>query len=155
MRCAGLAAIMAVVLSGCAPVERGDGRVDSGGPAGGVPLISELRAEPAEFVLANHREIKIVFSLRNESRRLLRLDFPTAQHLEVTLRGPAGRPLFLWSEDRIFAPEESVVVVNPRERLEFEASVPTRDMVAGRIYTAEAVLSGYAGTAAVVTMRPR
>lgn len=145
---------MVVVLGGCAPTERGEVRADRGGPAGGLALVSELRAEPAEFALAKHREIKIVFTIRNDSGRLLRLDFPTAQHLEVTLRGPDGRLLFLWSEDRSFAPEASVVVVNPRERLEFEAAVPTRDMVAGRSYTAEAVLTGFPGTAALVTVQP-
>lgn len=145
---------MVVVLGGCAPTERGEVRADRGGPAGGLALVSELRAEPAEFALAQHREINIVFTIRNDSGRLLRLDFPTAQHLEVTLRGPDGRLLFLWSEDRSFAPEASVVVVNPRERLEFGAAVPTRDMVAGRSYTAEAVLTGFPGTEAVVAVQP-
>lgn len=155
MRHGGLTVTMMVVLGGCAPTERGEARADRGGSAGGLALVPELRAEPAEFALVEHREIKTVFSLRNESKRLLRLDFPSTQHLEVTLRGPDGRLLFLWSEDRSFTPEASVVVVNPRERLEFEAALPTRDMVAGRIYRAEAVLTGFPETAAVVTMEPR
>jgi hypothetical protein len=32
--------------------------------------------------------------------------------------------------------------------------VPTRDMVAGRSYTAEAVLTGFPGTEAVVAIQP-
>lgn len=138
-------------LAACAPTEHEpaeaarDGRV----------LHPELRAESADFALSGRREVKVAFSVRNSSRQLLRLDFPTQQHLEVTLRDPDGRPLFLWSEDRAFVPEASVVVVNPGERLEFEAAVPTRDMVPGRVYTVEAVLPGRPETAASVALHPR
>jgi hypothetical protein len=58
---------MVVVLGGCAPTERGEVRADRGGPAGGSALVSELRAEPAEFALAKRRESKIVFTIRNDS----------------------------------------------------------------------------------------
>lgn len=157
MRCAVLAAIMALASAGCAPTRTGSevARAESGATGGALALVPEVRAEPAEFVLADHRECRIVFSVRNSSRRLARLDFPTAQHLEVRLRGPDGRSLSLWSEDRSFAPEASAVAINPRERLEFEAAVPTRDMVAGRVYTAEAVMPGYPETAASANLHPR
>ena len=71
------------------------------------------------------------------------------------MRGPDGERLFLWSEDSSFPAAASSVVVNPGERLEYEAGIPTRDMVAGRRYAAEAVLPGYAETAASVVLRPR
>jgi hypothetical protein len=46
-------------------------------------------------------------------------------------------------------------LVNRGERLEFEAAVPTRDMVAGRVYLAEAMLLGHRDTLATVELRPR
>jgi hypothetical protein len=46
------------------------------------------------------------------------------------------------------------VVVNPGERLEYEAGIPTRDMLAGRTYAVVAVLPGYADTAASIRLRP-
>jgi hypothetical protein len=148
-----LGASVLALLACCAPREAGTPESTTASP-GGV-LTSTLKAEPAEFKLADHREIKVVYSLLNTSRRLLRLDFPTGQHLEVTMRGPGGQRLFLWSEDRSFAAAASSVVVNPGERLEYEAGIPTRDMAAGSDYTVEAVLPGYAETAASVILRPR
>ncbi len=146
---------MMAVLAGCAPTERGATGEDKVESSGGAILKAELRADPEDFALSGRRETKVVFSLRNISRQTVRLDFPTEQHWEVTLRGPDARVLFLWSEDRTFAAEASQVVVNPRERLEFETLLPTRDMVAGRVYTAEAVLPGHPETAASVSLRPR
>lgn len=116
---------------------------------------TELRAEPAEFPLSGHREVKAVYALVNSSKQTQRLDFPTAQRLEVTMRGPDGRSIFQWSEDRNFAAVASSVVVNPGERLEYEAGIPTRDMLAGHIYEVEAVLPGYPDTAASIQLRPR
>jgi hypothetical protein len=153
MRNALSGALVLALLASCAPRENG---APDSAPAWPVGVLSSaLRAEPEEFKLADHREVKVVYSLSNTSCRLVRLGFPTAQHLEVTMRGPDGERLFLWSEDRSFPAAASSVVVNPGERLEYEAGIPTRDMVAGRRYAAEAVLPGYAETAASVVLRPR
>jgi len=148
MRCAGFAAILALSFSGgCAASREASAKDET--------LHAELRTEAPEFPLADQRETKLFYSVRNVSRRQMQFDFPTSQHLEVTLRSPDGRQVFLWSEDRSFAPEATAVLVNPGERLEFEASVPTRDMVAGRVYLAEAMLPGHRDTLAATELRPR
>jgi len=145
-------AIVMLVPSGCGSVDRGArGETE----AGGDRWQTLLRVEAEEFALSGRREIPVVFALRNLSRRVVQLDFPTEQHLEVTLRDAEGRVLFLWSEDRSFGSTPSQVVVNPGERLEFEATVPMRDMVAGRVYAVEAVLPGHPQTLATATLRPR
>lgn len=123
--------------------------------AGRGPLQSELRVPSAEFALTGHREIKAIYSVRNAGKQSIQLDFPTAQHMELTLRSPNERLLFLWSEDRLFSSAPSVTVINPGERLEYEASVPTRDMVAGQVYPLEAIMVGYPETKAVAELRPR
>jgi hypothetical protein len=144
-----LALLAAAALAGCAGAERSDLPSDRSG------WLVGLRGDPAEFSLSGRREVRVVYSLVNTSRQMQRLDFPTSQRLEVTMRGPDGANLFQWSEDRQFAPVATAVVVNPGERLEYEAAVPTRDMVSGRVYTVEAVLPGYAETAASAELRPR
>jgi hypothetical protein len=83
------------------------------------------------------------------------LQFPTDQRIELSLRSPDGASLFLWSEDRLFADTPSAVLINPGERLEYRVTVPTRDMVAGHQYTAEAGLVGHEGTAASLVLHPR
>lgn len=147
--------MMLALLVSCTSRDSG-GAESTGLAAPGQALSASLRAEAEEFKVSDRREVKVVYSLLNTSRRVLRLDFPSAQHLEVTMRGPGGERLFLWSEDRSFAAAaDSSVVVNPGERLEYEANVPTRDMAAGRTYTVEAVLPGYPETAAQAPLRPR
>ena len=143
------ALVAAAALAGCAGAERGDL------PADRPAWLVGLRGDPAEFALSGRREVRVVYSLVNSSRQTQRLDFPTAQKLEVTMRGPDGAKLFQWSEDRQFAPAAASVVVNPGERLEYEAAVPTRDMDGGRVYVIEAVLPGYPETAASAQLSPR
>lgn len=144
-----LALLAVAALAGCAGADRG------GSPTARAAWLVDLRGDPTEFELSGHREVRVVYSLINSSRQLQRLDFPTSQRLEVTMRGPDGANLFQWSEDRQFAPAATAVVVNPGERLEYEADVPTRDMVSGRVYTVEAVLPEYAETAATAELLPR
>jgi hypothetical protein len=144
-----IAWLAAAALAGCSVAERGDF------PASRATWLVGLRGDPAEFELSGRREVRVVYSLVNSSRQMQRLDFPTSQRLEVRMRGPDGANLFQWSEDRQFAPVATAVVVNPGERLEHEAAVPTRDMVSGRVYTVEAVLPGYPETAATAELRPR
>jgi hypothetical protein len=152
MRSAGLAITFFAALAACTPSEEaGSGAV----AAVEIPLRPSLRAEPGEFRLAQCREVRVVFSLANISRRVLFLHFPTEQHFEVAMQNSAGQRLFLWSEDRHFAAVASSVVVNPGERLEYEADVPTREMAAGGIYSVEAFLPGYPVTTSTILLSPQ
>jgi len=120
-----------------------------------VPVLSpSMRAESQEFALAERREVRVFFTVQNTTRKAERLDFATAQRLELSVRAPDGKRIFLWSEDRIFEPAPAIVVVNPRERIEYEAVVPTRDMTAGGIYSVEAGLVGYPEVAASLQLKP-
>lgn len=113
------------------------------------------RAEPAEFLLAQRREVRVFFSVQNTTKKAERLEFPTSQRVELSVRGPDGKRVFLWSEDRLFQPTPAIVVINPRERIEYEAAVPTRDMVAGSNYIAEVGLLGRPDVTASAEIRPR
>jgi len=127
-----------------------------GAPAGGGSgLVSDLQPAEDSFELVGRREVGVVYSVQNRAVERVLLEFPTEQRLEVTLLDRQGRQLFLWSEDRSFHEMPSQVAVNPGERLEYAAGVPTRDMEAGEIYMVEAVLVGHPATAARATLRPR
>ncbi|MDA0293075.1 MAG: BsuPI-related putative proteinase inhibitor [Verrucomicrobia bacterium] len=152
MRSAGLAIIFVAALAACVPSKK-EGTAGAASAAG-IPLRPSLRAEPGEFRLSRHREVRVVFSLVNISRRVLVLDFPTEQHFEVAMRTSGGQRLFLWSEDRHFAAAASSVVINPGERLEYEADVPTREMEVGGIYPVEAFLLGYPETTSTIMLSP-
>lgn len=118
-------------------------------------LQTRLTLDPSDFVLADRREIRATYSVVNKSRAAVRLDFPTEQRVEFALMAPDGRRIFLWSEDRLFAATPSTLVVNPGERLEYAAALPTRDMAAGRKYTAKASLQGRSDAATEAVLMPR
>lgn len=121
----------------------------------GPALQAELRCEPAEFELADRREVRVFFTVTNRSKRAERLDFATAQRFDLSVIAPDGQRIYLWSEDRTFDPAQASVMVNPRERIEYEAAVPTRDMQGGGIYRVEAGLTGFPEISAASQLRPR
>jgi len=118
------------------------------------PLQAELRSDPAEFPVAERREVRVIFTVKNNTGRAERLDFATMQRFDLSVISPDGRRIFLWSEDRSFEPVAASVMVNPRERIEYEATVPTRDMKGGGIYRVEAGLTGFPEVSASTQLRP-
>lgn len=116
---------------------------------------ASIAIEPADFSVKERREIEVTFSVANRSRRIVKMDFPTSQRIEVVLRDPAGKPIFQWSEDHLFQPVAATVVINPNERIEYKAAVPTRDMVGGRTYAVEAMLVGRPDITAAGQVTPR
>ena len=119
------------------------------------PLEASVRLDPQELVLAERREVRVLFTVRNTTKRIRRLDFPTAQRIELIALAPDGQRIFLWSEDRLFDPKPATVVINPGERVEYEASVPTRDMKAGSTYVIEVGLVGYPEVVTSVNVTPQ
>lgn len=121
-----------------------------------LPALSpELRIDPVEFPLAERREVRVVFSVKNTTKKSERLEFSTAQRFDLSVIAPDGKRIYQWAEDRTFEPLASAVIVNPRERIEYEAAVPTRDMVAGGIYRVEAGLTGFPDSTASAQIRPK
>lgn len=99
--------------------------------------------EPPAPKLAETREVKVTVTLANKGKKLAQLAFPTNQRIEVLLKDKAGKKLVQWSEDQAFFAEPTLITINPGERLEYAASVSTRDLVAGETYTVEAFFPSY------------
>ncbi len=99
---------------------------------------SKLEIEPREFSLEDRREVAITYTVFNKTNKLLRLDFPTEQRIEITVKNPAGEVIERWSDDRAFDEKTGVVMINPDERIEYQEKIATREMVPGTTYTIEA-----------------
>lgn len=119
------------------------------------PLQAELRSDPAEFPVVERREVRVIFSVKNTTKRAERLDFATAQRFDLSVISPDGRRIYQWSEDRSFDPAAASIMVNPRERIEYEATVPTREMKGGGVYRVEAGLTGFPEVSATTQLRPQ
>ena len=110
---------------------------------GGKKLMLSMSVDPNPPKLSDARQMKVVLHVSNQSKRLVQLEFPTTQRIEVLVRSSNGKLVEQWSEDRSFANEPGMVSVNPGEHLEYSATLSTRDMVAGEAYTVEALFPQY------------
>ena len=99
--------------------------------------------EPLPVKLSESRQLKVTLQLANKGKRLVQLEFPTTQRIEVLLRNSAGKMIEQWSEDQSFTNEPTLVAVNPGERLEYAVSVSTRDLSPGEKYSVEAFFPNY------------
>ena len=102
-----------------------------------------IAVDPESIDLSQNREVQVTISLYNRSKQFLDLDFPTSQRIEVLVRDGSGKVVNTWSEDQSFTNDPATVNVNPGERLQYVASVATREMNAGQRYTIEASFPNY------------
>jgi hypothetical protein len=109
----------------------------------GRKTTENLTLEPPSFSLGERREVEAVYTLRNNSNKLIRLDFPTSQRMDILTRDSTGQVIDRWSDDRAFQPQEGIIIINPKERIEYREKVPTRDMKADNSYTIQAEVAGY------------
>lgn len=101
---------------------------------------ASLTLSPEAPKLPDTREVNVDYTIRNNSRRMARLDFPTSQRLEILTKNSAGAVIDRWSDDRSFQPQEGIVIINPNERIEYREKISTRDMKPGQTYDVEALL---------------
>ncbi len=101
---------------------------------------SKLVIDPAEFSLDDRREIAVDFTIYNKTNKLVRLDFPTTQRIEIVVKNPNGEVIERWSDDRAFDEEDGIVMINPDERVEYQEKIATREMLPGQTYVIEASL---------------
>jgi Intracellular proteinase inhibitor len=118
------------------------------------PTTQALKVEPAQFSLAERRELDSTYTVRNNTKKIIRLDFNTTQRIDILTFDPAGKIIEKWSEDRLFLLQEGVVIVNPKERIEYSEKVATRDMKPLEPYTIKADIIGYPDYSAETIVTP-
>jgi len=119
-------------------------------------LTVNVRVEPPAPKLGEHRQVAVIIRLTNKSKRLVQLNFPTTQRIDVTLKNKAGKMIEHWSDDQRFENEAGLVAINPGERLEYTANISTRDLSAGEEYIVDGFFPNHDalhGTATVVPVR--
>jgi hypothetical protein len=114
-----------------------------------------LAVDPQDFVVNDQRELDVTYTIRNHSKNMTRLEFPTSQRIEILTKSSSGQVVDRWSDDRAFQREEGIVVINPHERIEYQEKIPTREMRAGAIYNIEASMAAQPDYNAEKTVSPR
>jgi hypothetical protein len=113
-----------------------------------------LKVDPEDFSLAERRELDSIYTVRNNTKRIIRLDFNTTQRIDILTSDPSGKVIEKWSEDRAFHLQEGVVIINPKERIEYSEKVATRDMKPLEPYTIKAEIIGYPDYTATTNVTP-
>ena len=106
-------------------------------------LILNMELSPLPLKLSEARQMKVELSLTNKSGKIVSLEFPTTQRFEIRVSDKTGRQVVQWSEDQAFEPEQTIVTINPRERIQYEAFVATRDLSPGIEYVVEGSFPQY------------
>jgi hypothetical protein len=118
------------------------------------PTTEKLKLDPEEFSLGDRNEVEAVYSIRNNTKKIIRLKFDTTQHIDMMTMDGSGKVLEQWSNDRSFEPREGLVVINPKERIEYREKIATRDFQGGESYSLKAEVVGYPDYTTVRTVSP-
>jgi hypothetical protein len=113
-----------------------------------------IAVEPSEFSLAERRELDATYEVRNNTKKLMRLDFNTSQRIDILTSDASGKVLEKWSEDRGFQFQQGIVIINPKERIEYSEKVATREMKPSETYTIKADVVGYPDYSASTDVTP-
>ena len=119
----------------------GGGKGSAGKPNGNLTVGLKLAPQPLK--LGGTNRLNVTLTLINYGRKLVPLEFPTSQRIEVLIKNNAGKTIEQWSQDQAFANEPTVVTVNAGERAEYSVEVATRELSAGQTYTVEGFIPAY------------
>ncbi len=111
-------------------------------------------AEPSQFSLVARREVDATYTVRNNTKKIIRLDFNTTQRIDMLTSDTSGKVIEKWSDDHAFQIQEGIVIINPRERIEYSEKVATREMQPNESYTIKADVVGYPDYTATTTVTP-
>ncbi len=142
-------ALTLFVTSGCTLFRTGEPNL------GSSPLAISLALDPESVVLPEHRRVLVTASLTNTSRRLVNLDFPNSQRVEMLLKDPDGRTLTTWSEDQLIEPIPGNLALNPGEKAVYQLELPTRGMLPGRDYRVEVFVPAHPHIRGSAPIAPR
>ena len=117
-------------------------------------LEMRVKVNPEAIKLSDTRALEVHLQLINRSRKPVNLLFNDSRKYDFILRDTNGKKLAQWLDDQPVNQTPGYVIINPSERAEFVGNVSTRDMVAGRTYTLEALVVGYDKMRQVIQLTP-
>jgi hypothetical protein len=106
-------------------------------------LILNLQVSPQPVRLSEIRQIEVKLTVSNFGNRLVNLEFPTDQRIEVHLLNSSDAVLTKWSENHAIKETPGSVLINPGEHIEYKETIATRDLTPGRVFTAEVFFPKY------------
>jgi hypothetical protein len=106
-------------------------------------LVLNLQVSPQPVRLSEVRQMEVKVIITNHGNRMVTLDFPTDQRIEVQLLNAADVVLTKWSENHAVKETPGSILINPEEHIEYKEMIATRDLTPGRVFTAEVFFPKY------------
>ena len=106
-------------------------------------LVLDLQVSPQPVRLSEIRQMEVKLTVTNKGARMVTLDFPTDQRIEIQLLNSSDSVLTKWSENHAIKEKAGTVLINPDEHVEYKENIATRDLTPGRVFTAEAFFPQY------------
>lgn len=107
------------------------------------PTTEKLQIEPKNVSLNKNKELETTYTVTNNTGKLIRLDFNTTQRIDLVTTDASGKVVDRWSDDRASTPQDGIIILNPKERIEYNEKIPTREMKSGESYTIQSEMVGY------------
>lgn len=114
-----------------------------------------LQVSPDPVKLSEGSKIEVTVILTNKSGKMVQLQFPTTQRVEVLLRNGAGKLVTQWSEEQSFSNDPGYVTIDNGERVQYTVTISGRDMAVGQPYTIEGFFPNYVNLRATKTIIPQ
>jgi hypothetical protein len=106
-------------------------------------LILDLQVSPQPVRLSEIRQMEIKVTLTNKGTKMIPLEFPTDQRIEIQLLNSADTVLTKWSENHAIKDKPGTVLINPDEHVEYKENIATRDLTPGKVFIAEVFFPKY------------
>jgi hypothetical protein len=106
-------------------------------------LAVSLELSPQPIKLSEVRQMDVKLTLTNKSKRPITLEFPDSQRIEIILRNSADAVLTTWSDNHAFTQNESTVLINPQERIQYAETIATRELMPNKVFIAEVFFPKY------------
>ena len=106
-------------------------------------LILDLQVSPQPVRLSEVRQMEVKVTVTNMGNRMIPLDFPTDQRIEIQLLNAADAVLTKWSENHAIKDKPGTILINPGEHVEYKENIATRDLTPGRVFTADVFFPKY------------
>ena len=106
-------------------------------------LVLDLQVSPQPVRLSEVRQMEVKLTVTNKGTHMIQLDFPTDQRIEIQLLNASAEVLTKWSENHAIKEKSGSVLINPEEHVEYKENIATRDLMPGKVFTAEVFFPKY------------
>ena len=106
-------------------------------------LSLSLQVSPQTVKLSETRQLGIKLTLTNEAKKAIELQFPTDQRIEIYLTNSAGVVLTKWSDNHAITDKPGLVLINPKEHIEYNETISTRELSPDKVFVAEVFFPAY------------